>query len=141
MFPIQQASAEIEIKPGEQFPEPFSKAIEYRKYEIVFFRENKAHTFYCSEYIPVDRGRYENDVFPGEWTFNDVIMDTSKRDPKGKLILVRMTYHPQISLVNVPFMVLPAPGEKDIKHEPGAACPRNIDYVCGKDNCTDCPER
>jgi hypothetical protein len=111
--PIQNTSADIKIKPEEPLTEPFIKAIEKRKYEILFFQDNKAHPFFCSGY-DINKLHYDygQNGITGEWLFTDVIMDTSKRDSHGNITLVRLSYHPQISLVNVPFMVLPA-GEKE----------------------------
>ncbi len=123
-YPIQNTSADIEIKPEEQLSEPFVSALKNHKYEILFFSGNKTHPFYCSEYDcgPVHRAEVwikgPGGSNQNEWIFFDVIMDTSKRDPQGKPTLVRMTYHPQISLVNVPFMILPAANEKEPDHIP-----------------------
>ena len=73
-----------------------------RKYEIIFFGDKKGlHEFFCSDWEGSD----------GDYDFLDVIMDTSKRGPDGKVTQVKLTYHPEVSLVNVPFMVLPAEGE------------------------------
>ena len=69
------------------------------KYEIVVFTLQKDFTFRCSEY---------EQVKSGAWRFANVIIDTSKRNPKGEVVLKRVTYHPEIQLVNVPFMVVPA---------------------------------
>jgi hypothetical protein len=117
--PIQNTSADIEKKQLKEGDEPFVTASKIRKYVILFLAEhNKYSQFYCSDYeasatydIPLGAGGIG--VMTGEWVFLDVIMDTSKRDAEGRATLVRMTYHPQISLVNIPFMVLPAAGEKE----------------------------
>jgi len=68
-------------------------------YEIVVLGQKKEFTFRCSKYKKV-RG--------GAWQFVHVIIDTSKLDPKGEVELKRVTYHPQLELVNVPFMAIPA---------------------------------
>jgi len=74
------------------------------KFEIVVFTMKKDFTFRCSEYERVPDGGYR---------FANVIIDTSKLNAKGELELKRVTYHPEIELVNVPFMVMPAPEERD----------------------------
>jgi hypothetical protein len=124
---IQKTSADIQTKQLKEGDEPFVSALKRRKYEIVWMEQKKSHTFYCSDY----RASSEYDVPPGaggigvmtgEWLFTDVIMDTSKRDAEGRATLVRMTYHPQISLVNIPFMVLPAEEKEetsDLRGTPG----------------------
>jgi hypothetical protein len=113
--PIQNTSAEIKGRKSdhlEEGDEPFVSALRERKYEIVWMQQMKSHTFFCSDY-DTDTNTPVHKFSAGEWLFNDVIMDTSKFDPQGKPTLIRMTYHPQLSLVNVPFMVLPAEGEKE----------------------------
>ena len=72
------------------------------KFEIVVFTMKKDFTFRCSEYEQVPDGGYR---------FANVIIDTSKLNPKGDVELQRVTYHPEIVLVNVPFMAIPAPEE------------------------------
>ena len=69
------------------------------KYEIVTLGLRKDFTFRCSKYKKV-RG--------GAWRFANVIIDTSKLNPKGDVELKRVTYHPEIVLVNATFMVVPA---------------------------------
>ncbi len=69
------------------------------KYEIVVLDQKKEFTFRCSEYKKV-RG--------GAWRFANVIIDSSKLNAKGELELKRVTYHPEIVLVNATFMVVPA---------------------------------
>lgn len=119
--PIQNTSAEIENKSIKEIKEPFITALKNRRYEILFFTERKTHAFYCSDYDLkefIENATCFTGKPSGEWMFTDVIMDTSKRDPEGHPTLIRMTYHPQISLVNVPFMVLPAAGENSGEHIP-----------------------
>ena len=70
------------------------------QFEIVAFTEKKTFTFRCKDYSLVEGN---------QWTFNNVIIDTSKMNTKGDVELKRVTYHPTISLVNVPFMIVPAP--------------------------------
>ncbi|MBA7664877.1 hypothetical protein ES703_72942 [subsurface metagenome] len=88
-----------EAGPDEELkiPEVFISRL---KYEIVVFTQKKDFTFRCTDY-KVIKG--------GAWRFANVIIDTSKRNPKGDVELKRVTYHPEIELVNVPFMVMPAP--------------------------------
>ena len=87
-----------EAGPDEELkiPEVYLRQLEF---EIVAFILKKDFTFRCSEYEQVPDGGYR---------FANVIIDTSKRNPKGKVELKRLTYHPEIELVNVPFMVVPA---------------------------------
>lgn len=74
------------------------------KYEIVVFTQKKDFTFQCSEY---------NEVGGGAWKFENVIIDTSKLNAKGEAELKRVTYHPEIVLVNAPFMVMPVLEKSD----------------------------
>ncbi|KKN37286.1 hypothetical protein LCGC14_0765240 [marine sediment metagenome] len=69
------------------------------RHEIVVLAQKKEFTFRCSKYKKV-RG--------GAWRFNHVIIDTSKLNAQGAVELKRVTYHPSLELVNVPFMVVPA---------------------------------
>ncbi|KKK72051.1 hypothetical protein LCGC14_2907760 [marine sediment metagenome] len=90
-----EAGSDEELK----IPEAF---ITQLRHEIVVLGLKKEFTFRCSKYKKV-RG--------GAWRFNHVIIDTSKLNPKGDVELKRVTYHPEIVLVNVPFMTIPAPEE------------------------------
>ncbi|GAI68275.1 unnamed protein product [marine sediment metagenome] len=72
------------------------------KFEIVVFTTKKDFTFRCSEYEQLPGGG---------WRFANVIIDTSKLNSKGEVELKRVTYHPEIELINVPFMAIPAPEE------------------------------
>ena len=85
-----------------KIPEVFIRRL---KYEIVVFAERKSFTFRCSRYKKRLRG---------EWDFENVVIDSSKLDPQGEVELKRLTYHPKLSLANVPFMVLPAEEETAI---------------------------
>ncbi|MBA7533271.1 hypothetical protein ES705_25506 [subsurface metagenome] len=69
------------------------------KYEIVILGLKKDFTFRCSEYEQVPGGA---------WRFANVIIDTSRLNAKGEVELKRVTYHPELELVNVPFMAIPA---------------------------------
>ena len=88
-----------EAKPGEELKIP-EVYINRLKFEIVVFTMKKEFTFRCSEYEQLPGGGFR---------FANIIMDTSKLNPKGEVELQRVTYHPELSLVNVPFMVMPAP--------------------------------
>ena len=92
-----------EAGPDEELkiPEVF---ITQLKHEIVVFADKKPFTFRCSRYKKRLRG---------EWLFENVIIDSSKRNPQGGVELKRLTYHPKLSLANVPFMVMPAPEEEE----------------------------
>ncbi|MBA7576927.1 hypothetical protein ES708_18769 [subsurface metagenome] len=90
-----------EAGPGEdlKIPEVYISRL---RFEIVVFTTKKEFTFRCSGYELVPTGG---------WRFANVIIDTSKLNPKGEVELQRLTYHPEIVLVNVPFMAIPAPEE------------------------------
>ncbi|GAI10094.1 unnamed protein product [marine sediment metagenome] len=103
-----QEQNQWEAGPGEELKIP-EVYISRLKFEIVAFTMKKDFTFRCSEYEQVPGGG---------WRFANVIIDTSKLNPKGEVELQRFTYHPEIVLVNVPIMVIPAveeliPGEAD----------------------------
>ena len=87
-----------EAGPDEELKIP-EVYISQLKHEIVILGLRKEFTFRCSEYEQVPSGA---------WRFANVIIDTSKLNAKGELELKRVTYHPEIELVNVPFMVVPA---------------------------------
>jgi len=88
-----------EAKPKEELkiPEAYIKDL---KFEIVVFSPKRDFTFRCKGYSQ-DEG--------GAWSFEGAIIDTSKKDSQGEVYLKRLTYHPALSLVNVGFMVIPAP--------------------------------
>ena len=97
---------EWEGKPGEvTIPEAYLIAL---RHEVVVFtrkeRGGSDFTFRCKEY---------ERVADGEYRFGGVVIDTSKRNPKGEVELVRLSYHPEVSLVNAAFMVVPAPEDAD----------------------------
>jgi len=87
-----------EAGPDEELKIP-EVYISQLKHEIVILGLRKEFTFRCSDYEQVPSGA---------WRFANVIIDTSKLNAKGELELKRVTYHPEIELVNVPFMVVPA---------------------------------
>jgi len=80
-----------------KIPEGYIKQL---RYEIVVFGRKKEFTFRCKGY-----DHLEADA----WRFEGVIIDTSKKNPKGDVELKRLSYHPELALVNVPFMAIPAP--------------------------------
>ena len=69
------------------------------KFEIVVLGQKKEFTFRCKDYEYTQNNT---------WKFTDVIIDTSKLNSKGEVELKRVTYHPELVLVNVPFMVVQA---------------------------------
>ncbi len=87
-----QAGPDEELK----IPETFITRL---RHEIVVLGLKKEFTFRCAKY-KVAKG--------GAWRFSHVIIDTSKLNAKGELELKRVTYHPEIVLVNAPFMVVSA---------------------------------
>jgi len=88
-----------EAEPDEELKVP-PVYISKLKWEIIVFGKRE-FTFRCREYFQVEGS--------DTWTFEGVIMDTSRRDKYDNVTLKRVTYHPAISLVNVGFMVIPAP--------------------------------
>jgi len=101
-----------EAGPGEELkiPEVYLNQL---KFEIVVLGQKKEFTFRCSEYEWIEGAAYR---------FANVIIDTSEtRKGEGGATIVelkRLTYHPEIHLVNTPFMAVPAleelvPGEAD----------------------------
>lgn len=87
-----------EAGPDEELkiPEVYIKQL---RYEIIVFSRKKEFTFRCKDYKQEE---------PNAYRFENIIIDTSKRDPKGEVELKRVTYHPELVLVNVPFMIVPA---------------------------------
>ena len=94
---LEQNQWEAGPKEELKIPEGY---INQLKYEIVVLAQKKEFTFRCSEYEQVPGGGFR---------FTNVIIDTSKLNPKGEVELQRFTYHPEIHLVAVPFMIIPAP--------------------------------
>ena len=87
-----------EAGPDEELkiPEVYIRQL---KHEIVVFTQKKEFTFRCSD--------YEFKAI-GVCRFSNVIIDSSKLNTRGDVELKRVTYHPEIVLANVPFMVVPA---------------------------------
>lgn len=73
------------------------------RYEVVVFarkeRGGNDFTFRCRLY---------ERIADGEYKFEGVMIDTSKRNSEGEVELVRLSYHPELVLVNTAFMVIPA---------------------------------
>lgn len=93
---------EWEGKPGEvAIPEVYVKDL---RYEIVVFvrkeRGGRDFAFRCCEYTQ---------TADGQWRFYRVIQDSSKLNPEGKVMWAVFSYHPEVVLVNVAFMVYPKP--------------------------------
>jgi len=95
--PFTQNQWEAEPDEELKIPESYITGL---CYEIIVFNQKKTFTFRCKSYK-----HQEN----GAWLFENIIIDTSKRNPKGEVELKRVTYHPEAVLVNIPFMVIPAP--------------------------------
>ena len=98
---------EWQAKPEEELriPEAYIKDLNFEV--VVFTRKERGgsdFTFRCKEY---------ERAADGQWRFGGVIIDTSKRNPKGEVELVRLTYHPELVLVNAAFMVVQAPESSD----------------------------
>ncbi|MBA7711713.1 hypothetical protein ES703_120679 [subsurface metagenome] len=87
-----------EAKPDEdlKIPEAYIREL---KFEVVVFSSKRDFTFRCKDFKAKSK----------TWLFEGVLIDTSKRNPQGEVYLKRLTYHPAISLVNVGFMIIPAP--------------------------------
>ena len=88
-------------KPGElTIPEAYIKGL---CYEIVVFarkeRGGSDFSFRCGEY---------EQASDSQWRFTGVIIDTSIKNAKGEVEMARLTYHPDVVLVNIGFMVIPA---------------------------------
>jgi len=98
--------AEWSGKLGEvEIPEAYIKDLHF---EIVVFtrkeRGGSDFTFRCRDYERAP---------DGQWVFEGVIIDTSKRNQRREVELVQLAYHPEVVLVNAAFMVLPALEEED----------------------------
>jgi len=107
--PLEQNQWEAGPNEDLKIPEGYIKDL---RYEIIIFGRKKEFTFRCENYNPYDMYPNVNkSIGPTAWKFGGVIMDTSKKNPKGEIELKRLTYHPEIVLVNIPFMVIPAQEE------------------------------
>lgn len=87
-----QAGPDEELK----IPEGYIRQL---RYEIVVFSRKKEFTFRCKDYEHLEANA---------WRFEGVIIDTTKKKPGGEIELKRLSYHPELVLVNVPFMIVPA---------------------------------
>jgi len=91
-------------KPDEilNIPPEYIKELQFH---IHVFHPKHDFTFRCRDF-KAKKGK--------PWMFEGVIMDSSKRNSLDEITLKRFTYFPVVSLVNVGFMVLPAPeGEEE----------------------------
>jgi len=93
-------------KPG-QFPDDLALPEVYLKplrYEIIVFarkeRGGSDFTFRCQEYSRTPEGL---------WFFRGVVIDTSIKNANGGVEIARLTYHPEVMLADIGFMVIPAP--------------------------------
>ena len=92
---------EWEARPNEELKIPEAYITELR-YEINVFTPKKIFSFRCKSWG-------QKHLYVGAYHFEGVIIDSSMRNAKGEVELKRLTYHPEIDLVAVPFMVIPAP--------------------------------
>jgi len=94
---------EWEGEPGEvKIPEAYIKDLRYEI--VVFVRKERGggdFTFRCRQYKKRTRD--------GQWRFDGVLMDSSIKNAEEQVVLTRVSYHPRVLLVNVAFMVYPAP--------------------------------
>ena len=97
---------EFTAEPNEDISIP-KELITCLKYEIVVLDVKKVKLFRCQNY-------YRDP--DNSWRFTNVIIDTSKRNARGDVTLKRVTYYPEVRLVNAGFMVIPAP-EKETEGE------------------------
>ena len=91
-----------EAEPGEELKIPEAYIRDLRYEVVVFARKERGgsdFTFRCSKYERITNGGYE---------FSGVMIDTSKRNAEGEVELVRLTYQPDLVLVDTAFMVIPA---------------------------------
>ena len=97
---------EWEGKPGEvTISESYLKGL---CHEIVVFarkeRGGSDFTFRCREYERVADGEYD---------FKSVVIDTSIKNASGNVEKARVTYHPEVVLANIGFMIVPAPEDAE----------------------------
>jgi len=94
--PLEQNQWEAGPDQELKIPEAY---ITQLRYEIVVFGRKKEFTFRCKKYEPTEANA---------WRFEAVIIDTTKKKPGGEIELKRLSYHPELVLANVPFMIVPA---------------------------------
>jgi len=103
---MEQEQTEWTALPDKELEIPV-EYIKNLKYEVIVFarkeRGGSDFTFRCVDYA------YDT---TGQWLFTGVVIDSSKRNAEGELELKRLSYHPEIAMVNVGFMVIPAPEEQ-----------------------------
>ena len=102
--PFEQNQWEAGPNEDLKIPEGYITGLQY---EIVVQWLKKTFTFRCRDFKCQEGNVYK---------FEGVIIDTSKRNPKGEVELMRITYHPELILANIGFMVVPAP-EKSTENE------------------------
>lgn len=100
-------SKEWTAKADEQLliPEQYLTGL---RYEILVLSSKKTFTFRCTDY----RLKGQTCIF------NNVIMDTSKRNARGDVTLQRVSYHEKVILANTGFMAIPVPEESDTSQQP-----------------------
>lgn len=98
-----------EAQPNEELkiPEGYITGLQY---EIVVQWYKKTFTFRCRDFKWQEGSIYK---------FEGVIIDTSKRNSKGEVELMRITYHPELILANMGFMVVPASEKPTESEAPG----------------------
>ena len=88
-------------EPGKlNIPDEYLKPLCYEV--VVFARKERGgndFTFQCRDY----------NTAKGAWVFTHVVINTSIKNAKGEVEIFRLTYHPEIVLVNIGFMVMPLP--------------------------------
>jgi len=99
--PFEQSQWEAGPNEDLKIPEGYITGLQY---EIIVQWQKKTFTFRCQNFSK----REDN-----AWRFENIIIDTSKRNPKGEVDLKRLTYHPELILVNMGFLVVPAPETND----------------------------
>lgn len=102
--PLEQNQWQAEPSEALKIPEAYITGL---RYEIVVFGRKKEFTFRCRDYEYQEGNAYR---------FEGVIIDTSKKNPKGEVELMRVTYHPELVLANMGFMVVSAT-EKPTENE------------------------
>ncbi len=89
---------------GDQPIEIPPEVVEDLKMKVVIFAPRKEYEFQC---------RFAKKMEDGSWSFDHVIIDSSRRNDRDELIQTKLSYHPSIRLVNVPVMIIPVPEKED----------------------------
>lgn len=91
-------SQEWTAKPDEQIMIP-PQYLDKLSYEIIILSAKKLMTFQCASY----------ELKGQVCIFHNVILDTSEKNARGKVMLQRVSYHEEIILGNTGFMAIPIP--------------------------------